>query len=229
MKKIYVLLSVILCSLILTGYSYGYWSETLIVNGTAETGELSVIFTEEHEIDKPPFVLSDNVVTTKKFTVDISNLYPGVKYITQVEMENIGTIPAILDFVEILSTDQNKLSQYIRVTLEFITEPNLTNPIRSIVLNGDPDEMLPHLGLLLEVNGPNSTGLMNVIIEVLDGAPYDESVDFTLQLNFVHFNAINFKTNKGNHYGNDKKDYNEKDDKNKHDGENTYDDHHESN
>ncbi|QVK20087.1 hypothetical protein KHQ82_07075 [Mycoplasmatota bacterium] len=229
MKKLLVIMLVMVCSLISTGYSYAYWSDTLIVDGTANTGELSVIFTEEQEIDKPPYVVSNNEVTTKVFTINLHNLYPGAKYVTKVEIANIGTIPAILDFVELVSTDLNELSQYVEVTLEFITDSDQTNPTRSVILSNDPCKLLPQLGLLLEVDGPNSTGWMNVIIEVLDDAPYNETVNFAFHLNFVQFNDFKYKPCKGNHYGNDKHDCNEQDEKNKHNGEDSKDDHHKNN
>ncbi|XMB67052.1 leucine-rich repeat domain-containing protein [Mycoplasmatota bacterium zrk1] len=193
MKKIYILILVMVISLATAGFSYAYWTDTLSISGTAETGELEVAFTQEQELQKPTYVTSNNQVSDKQFSLNLDKLYPGAIYETSVEVENTGTIPAILDYVELLDSDQNDLSQYIEVTLELVTESSTPNHTRVVRLDQVPVDMLPQLGLLLDVDGPESTGWINMVVEVLEEAPNDitenETVNFTLQLNFVQFNG----------------------------------------
>lgn len=194
MKKSYLLLTLMVLAFISIGYSYAYWSDTLTVSGTADTGDLSVIFTQEQELDKPEYVVSNNDVTPKVFNVVLDKLYPGAIYETSVEVENTGTIPAVLDYIELVNADQNDLSPYVKVSLEFITDPSTPNPVRTVILNEAPLEMLPQLGLSLEVEGQNSTGWINVTVEVLENAPNDitedEDVNFSIDLYFVQFNRF---------------------------------------
>lgn len=226
MKKTFVLMIALVCSLLLAEYSYAYWSEDFDTDEMAESDELSVIFTEEEVIDKPLYVISNNELTDKSFSINLINLYPGAKYITKVVILNNGSIPAILEFVELLDSNGNALSPYIRVTLEFITNPDSDDHSVSVVLNDSYGIYVSELELALEASGVNSSGEVLITVEVLDNAPMEEVVDFTLQLNFAQCEPLNVKSNKGNHYGNDKPDDNNQDDKNKHDGEDTKDDHH---
>lgn len=81
MKKTYVLLTVLLIALMTAGLSYAYWTDTLTVNGIAETGNIDVKLLpgSDYEFgDYNGVAQGDTYVKDDKtLAVEVNNLYPG--------------------------------------------------------------------------------------------------------------------------------------------------------
>lgn len=116
MKKTYLLLSILVLSLMTAGFSYAYWSDTLTVSGMAQTGELSVIFTDSESCPIPnsqyhsatSYISEDS----KTLYVTFENLYPGSYATLNAEITNNGTIPAKLINMQLVNVTFDGLDEY---------------------------------------------------------------------------------------------------------------------
>jgi predicted ribosomally synthesized peptide with SipW-like signal peptide len=108
MKKSRFLALVLVASLSLVGAGYAYWTDTLFVNSTVNTGKFEVEFTKvstglvDHgvktadnytNLNTPIAELTDSNTTTIK----IVNLYPGKEVTYEITAANTGTIPVVFD------------------------------------------------------------------------------------------------------------------------------------
>ncbi len=130
MKKTYVLLLVMVLSLMTAGFSYAYWSDTLTVSGTAETGELDVGFVYAKEFiyadrDSMKYIEMDVVFDEDVATITASNLYPGAQARTTLKIRNFGSIPATLTNIKLTAANlptcsiecQEELTKYVTIWL----------------------------------------------------------------------------------------------------------------
>ncbi len=109
MKKTYVLLSVMVLALVTAGFSYAYWTDTLTVTGKAQTGDLTVEWTEEEAfrvvegdaMDVYYDEIDIQIVRPDVLEIAYKNLYPGSKSRAGSWYHNVGTIPAKLTNVRI--------------------------------------------------------------------------------------------------------------------------------
>lgn len=106
MKKFYVLMSVMVLALMTAGFSYAYWSDSLTVTGTSTTGSFGVEFIPATEVvtvsDTNTSISVDYVdlsgvsTTADQVTFTLGNLYPGAVVKYEVDVKNVGSIPAVL-------------------------------------------------------------------------------------------------------------------------------------
>ena len=110
----------------LMGSGYAYWTDTLTINNTVSTGELNVVFNDYESFTKgrdetgyPAYVYSDAqskngefasdvIKDGKVFVAKIGNLYPGAWGRVQGRIDNVGTIPAVVDSVEVKFTGKTE-------------------------------------------------------------------------------------------------------------------------
>ena len=112
MNRMKFLTLILLFSFFVMGAGYAYWSETVTINSTVSTGNLSVEFEpydDQVEVEDPvvivdgslkkrpehrvtPFDLQDNKHTLIAKFVDV---FPGLYYSVPFKMRNNGTIPAV--------------------------------------------------------------------------------------------------------------------------------------
>jgi predicted ribosomally synthesized peptide with SipW-like signal peptide len=112
MNQVKLLALILLLSLSILGAGYAYWSETVTINETVSTGELSVEFEpydnrievedpmvlyNNNPIDFPdcrvvPFTLQD---ANHTLSAGFVNVFPGLYYSVPFKIKNNGTIPAI--------------------------------------------------------------------------------------------------------------------------------------
>lgn len=110
MKKTKVIALVLMASIVLMGVGYAWWSETVTIPATVNTGELLVEFVDQHRDLSYPYLfypyffpqhytypdsageleLADSHTLNANFT----NFFPGMNYSVPFKLENNGTIPA---------------------------------------------------------------------------------------------------------------------------------------
>lgn len=100
MKKIGLIGLIMILALGAMGIGYAAWQQTLVINGTVETGNYDIIFNHAENVpaqDDPgvaTVTVSPIAGDGHSFDIDISNAYPG--YTAQIDFGiiNEGTVPA---------------------------------------------------------------------------------------------------------------------------------------
>jgi len=99
------LFAVVLIALAVLGFTYAYWTETLYIEGSIETGKLDVAFTGTPTASCSDYmectVDLENGDDTSKMTVMVSNAYPSGWCNVTFEIHNCGTIPAKVKAINI--------------------------------------------------------------------------------------------------------------------------------
>jgi len=97
-----VILLILSIVLSIVGFTHAYWSETLTITGTVETGELEVkIYTGMCKDENGVAVCSWTKIDDHTIRLTISNAYPGCIIKTTWTIRNKGTIPVKLKSVRI--------------------------------------------------------------------------------------------------------------------------------
>ncbi len=95
-KSLFSAALIMMIALASLGVAYGYWTDTLYINGSVGTGELDVEFWGAWEDGNPPAggVCTGTIDQTGNiWTVTITNAYPGYGCDLGVYVHNSGTIP----------------------------------------------------------------------------------------------------------------------------------------
>jgi hypothetical protein len=104
MKRIGLILLVLVFALGAMGAGYAYWSQSLNINGSVDTGELAVTFTSVASDDPAlheeivGYDAASTVITNTSDTVTftVTNAYPGYSSGATITVHNAGTIPVKL-------------------------------------------------------------------------------------------------------------------------------------
>ena len=96
MKKIGILLLVLVLSLGAMGASYALWSDVLFLEGTVDTGDIGIEWSQGEPYDEG----DDKFVSTYGCSIDgdtlhlwIDNAYPCVSYFFPLDIHGTGSIP----------------------------------------------------------------------------------------------------------------------------------------
>lgn len=125
MKKTRFLALVIVIAMTLVGAGYAWWTDTLVVKSTVETGTLDVQFKDYPDlmVDEESEYLEvvDPDYGEKEVAFTVKNMYPGAQYRTVFTQENVGSIPAKLESVEVKVNGSNavKESFYVKDTIVY--------------------------------------------------------------------------------------------------------------
>jgi hypothetical protein len=193
----------LVAGMLLTGVAFAHWSESLLLTGSVATGELDWRFTDVGHLDPGPtdsvrdYHCRDNFegpepyywqgdkdvgYTTAVITADphvievtLNNVYPSYFNSISVYFKNTGTVPLIIE--EALIDGHVVMSWDEKVRLD---------------LNDDGENDLEIwwganiFGIQLEPGkkGPETS----FWVHVLQGAPRDKSLKFTIQLIAVQYN-----------------------------------------
>lgn len=114
MKKSKIIASALLASTILVGSGYAWWTDALTIRNTVQTGEMKVEFVNAKDCAKDVYPGAKNLEDYGKYidaTINqdskvvnfkVENLYPGTGVLYRAAAENKGTIPVVIDNVEII-------------------------------------------------------------------------------------------------------------------------------
>ncbi|WP_040213402.1 hypothetical protein [Clostridium polynesiense] len=122
MKKSKVIASALMAGVIFIGAGYAAWTDNLKINSTVKTGELNVEFVDKGTllpIIYPEYIkLEENggymkssvtLENSKTINVKLDNLYPGNGLLYTARFDNKGSIPAVIDRVEVKFNKDNSL------------------------------------------------------------------------------------------------------------------------
>jgi len=97
------LFAVVMIALMVSGFVYAMWSDTLTIKGTVKTGTFDVdlslhnVFEPEGHADVIAELSGDN----KTLTITVENAYPHYYFVVVFDIHNAGSIPAKLTNFEI--------------------------------------------------------------------------------------------------------------------------------
>jgi len=148
-KRSKILAIIMVLAFALTGVGYAWWTDTLYINGTVETGTLDVDFIAEEGCypfmqdypdieykDRPWFPLDNGLVETDitadgddKYIVTITGLYPGAKVRLDVKQQNVGSVPAKFANAELKFTKGAKYAEYLKGAAHYRTNTYLSGNI----------------------------------------------------------------------------------------------------
>jgi len=97
--KMVGLFAVVLIAIMVAGLAYAHWSETLVISGTVKTGTLDLTLScecsDNDDDSKDVGEVSCNIVGDT-LTITVSNAYPCYQVSGTIDIENTGTVPAVL-------------------------------------------------------------------------------------------------------------------------------------
>ncbi len=123
MKKSKIIASILILSIMLMGAGYAIWTDSAKITNTVNSGNMNVEFVSTSEtcplihlpnignleIGSDYVESSINLDEPKTITVTVDNLYPGTGVLYAAKFENKGTIPAVIENVEVNFTEDNEL------------------------------------------------------------------------------------------------------------------------
>lgn len=120
MKKTRMLIATLVCTVMLMGVGYAWWTDTITLGGTVATGHMDVIFSQASLSGFDSIVgasasLSDD---QKTITCNFDNLYPGAQGVLNTGIINNSSIPVKLSNVNVAFTgDVEQLKDHLLVSL----------------------------------------------------------------------------------------------------------------
>jgi predicted ribosomally synthesized peptide with SipW-like signal peptide len=119
MKSTKFIAGALVAGMMLTGAGYAYWTDQVSISNTVSTGEMKVEFDEDFlgseifplQLDADTagenYIESEISQTAKTLSVNIGNMYPGSMSLLASKVENKGSIPAVLDDVDVTFSTPN--------------------------------------------------------------------------------------------------------------------------
>jgi len=104
--KMTAIFAILMGLLMLVGVSYAMWEKTITITGTVNTGKVDVQFCKvQVSSDEKKYVSSWGAVVTdpEHITVTIDNAYPCIWYTIDADINNVGTIPVIIQSITVTS------------------------------------------------------------------------------------------------------------------------------
>ena len=204
-KKLMAVPMLLVLALVITGFAYAHWSETLYIDGTVDTGELDWGFVAWSCIDggvdyhcrdgfagPPPLFWLDpkgknvgsctlNPVDTDgdgdvdKLELTLTNVYPSYFCSISVYAKNTGTIPLIIDTVTI---DGHVLRKTPTPTVGLdLTADGL-----------DDVEIWWGNGFCAQLHPGDRSPEMSFWIHILQDAPEGATITFSIEIMAIQWN-----------------------------------------
>ncbi|MGI6587274.1 MAG: hypothetical protein ACOX2N_00515 [Peptococcia bacterium] len=196
MKKTRLLIATLVCAVMLMGIGYAWWNDSVVIAGTAVTGNMDVNFAEEVNVEKSDYVIAEAAVSDEEMeTIDCSftNLYPDAVAGFSGIIENNSSIPVKLaEATFTLEPEDGILADYLLASMtkdgtyvaidefeaNFVANFNAT-------LAGDNFAKDGELGV--EESAP-----ISVFLKIDEEAPTDttegQTIGFNLKLDWQQFN-----------------------------------------
>lgn len=211
-KRSKMLALIMVLAFALTGVGYAWWTDTLFINGTVETGDLEVKYQEICGVF-PLAGSSDYVTATAWYSEDlktcyfeVEGLYPGAIAVLDAQLKNYGSIPAKFAGAELfIEDDPGSIIDDLSCTA--IASYNVNGglwPTTKIIQANAPladldDNMTSRLGgLVLNKNGwmnfddPENAEEPNCIIIQMDkdaeNDTQNQTIKFSLKMDWKQFN-----------------------------------------
>lgn len=134
MKKTRILALSLIVMIMLVGAGYAAWTDTLKITNTVKTGEMNVEFVDADfdgtrlapivtglEVGGNYLIPTIHLDDPKNITVRVENMYPGTGILYDAVLKNKGTVPAVIDNVQVIfNTDNQKLRDNLIVVGGYI-------------------------------------------------------------------------------------------------------------
>lgn len=123
MRKAKLLIAVLVCSVMLMGVGYAWWTDSLTITGDISTGKMNVQFGEytmeamssgTFAVDIPTITKSED---GKSYACTFTNIVPGAVGMLQTEILNNGTVPVKFDNIQITLTGSKVFTDQLQVGL----------------------------------------------------------------------------------------------------------------
>ena len=202
-SKIVGLFAAVMVALMIAGFAYAHWEQTLYIQGTVETGEYLVGFESAWDNDdgvdpgydkdvgnttawldvwKGVHIYPYNGPTVdlyEKLVIEITNAYPSYTSTVYFEIGNGGTIPAMVTGAKVVKVDGSPVE---------IELPKGTD----VQINMDDDE---DVDLTLRFDGPEDqqidpceTKEFSLTIHVEQGAEQGATYSFKIEIYTIQWN-----------------------------------------
>lgn len=165
MKKARVITAALVAAMITMGAGYAAWSDTVKVNSNVNTGNMNIEFIKTGIPAPMPYSFGletgdskymQNTITSteKEVTVSLNDLYPGAGLLYGTSFQNKGSIPVIIDSVEVIIDDTpfaNNIKDDLIVVGGFIKAGSeldggvFPNNLLDIILHGSDNYKLDDL------------------------------------------------------------------------------------
>lgn len=124
MKKIKLLVISFVFMITSIGIGYAFWNDSIVINNAIDTGELKVEFIEERgfpyieawNYNDEPYLQLSKEHGSKTTTFVIGNMFPGVIVGYEALIENLGTIPAVINNIDV--SFYNESSDLLKANLQ---------------------------------------------------------------------------------------------------------------
>lgn len=123
MRKAKLLIAVLVCSMMLMGVGYAWWTDSIKIFGNITTGEMKVQFGTykmdaltdgTYAVNLPTITKSTD---GKRYDCTFTNIVPGAVGMLQTEIVNTGTVPVKFDNIQIALTGSEVFTNQLQVGL----------------------------------------------------------------------------------------------------------------
>jgi len=100
--KMIGIFAALMIALMLVGVSYAMWEKTITITGTVNTGKVDVVFCDVAVSSDEGKVVSSWTIDSsdpENIIVTIDNAYPCIWYTIDADINNVGTIPVIIESI----------------------------------------------------------------------------------------------------------------------------------
>lgn len=218
MKKSRIIVSLaMVLALAISGIAYAAWTDQLFINGSAQTGNMNVVFDRgcfnfyPHTEDACYVEAEASFIDDHHITFTIDNLYPGAWALIDLKQMNKGTIPAKFDKATLtIDSDPGNIQGYLRskclytlwknpgLSLGYLqgglfSYGNFTD-LDNCITNGLHGKVINPGGYLLfgEENEEDGTEPNCIVIKLDENAPVStegQTLTFTLTFDWIQFNS----------------------------------------
>ncbi|MEM3828095.1 MAG: hypothetical protein QXP36_02600 [Conexivisphaerales archaeon] len=169
-SKMVGLFAIVLIALMVAGFAYAMWTETINISGTVSTGDLDVSWSvgegydsEDEYPEKDVSSISGDVSEDgNTLYVTIENAYPCIHYYLPIDVSNDGSIPVIISDIIV---DKGNLPEGCTVEIN----ENIYEGVQ--IDAGDSVEGLLHVHLTNDVE-EDSTYTFSVTLTVVQWNEY---------------------------------------------------------
>jgi hypothetical protein len=196
------------------GFSYAWWTETLVIDDNVNTGELKLSWGYTGGLFPPSWTSVTREILDNTLKITMGNMYPGAEVKFYIGIYNTGTIPAKITGYRVARTDGDE-TLYNNVEVKYSMVhwyPGCTGSGKVVVYATDWMD-INSLEAHLNANGktypypPGPYGTTEVVLKPGDYLKFDEdtlyfrvnpnagneiegkSVTFKIEVDFTQWNA----------------------------------------
>jgi hypothetical protein len=185
------------------GIGYAWWTDSVVIGGTATTGNMDVHFENidpfpkfwQNKYVEPSIIVAED----RKITCKFDNLYPDAIGTVQTMVKNDSSIPVKLDQASIVVNADEELAPYLNGTAHFYK-----TDVNGKIVSAPAESVTGEVALEQLANALNQSSLKDYVLEPGEGVQFiivagiDKSAEkettqknsfsYTLTLDWKQFN-----------------------------------------